>query len=115
MTPITLSAQEMASVGTKAIQLLRADSHAGRPLTARYGKYKSEHGGAAVRDLHFSGRMMAALTTNATSNSVELTFKTEVDKIKAAVNEKLSPWFHASPSDHNQIRQAIDDLIRKKL
>jgi len=115
MKPIALVDNDMKAIGDLAISLLKKRVAAGlKPLTPKYAIYKQKHGEDPIRNLSQSGDMLSELTTDSPqSNSVAVTFGSQLALIKAAVNEARSPFFYPTPADQDELRSAIDIKLSK--
>lgn len=121
---IGLSSVQMQSLGQLGIDLIRgrvargvgSDDQSMKPLNRFYVRRKARAGLPAVRNLRGPGRgphMLDDLSVRlAVRNMVRVDITTRLSRIKAAANEKKSPWYGWSPRDASVILSAAQEMAR---
>lgn len=112
---LSFTSQQMARLGAFSIDRIRDRAARGigsndapmKPLNAGYAKYKARWG-VPVRNLIGTGRdgghMLDNITVrNAQTNSVRIDITSQKARVKAASNERRSPWYGWSAADASAI------------
>lgn len=111
------SSEKMGHIGqlgldeeqARLAQAVNVQDQPSRPLTPRYVLQKEKAGLPPVRDLRFSGEMLAARhVTESAGNSATVGFSDPLQEIKAQRNEQIEPMLGVSPAN----KQVLDEHIQ---
>ena len=78
-----------------------------------YAAFKSSKGrNTNIRDLTFSGKMWQSLTTQRVSRGAKMFFGGSEDAIKAAANNKRTPFFSLTQSERDFVSKELKKLTK---
>ncbi len=108
---------DLGTIGVDAVKARLAAAQgpvdsAAKPLTVRYAKWKSRHGGGNRRNLTFTGNLLRNFQVRTVSEGrAKANLSTRKDRIKGRANQAIQPWMVFSPRN----RQAVIEVTRKTL
>lgn len=83
-----------------------------KPYSGKYGEYKQSTGRqVSFRDLTFSGNMWQSLTTSKGRNTAKMFFNSKEEAVKAAGNNKRTPFFGISPKERAILKRELKNLL----
>jgi hypothetical protein len=68
-----------------------------------YAGFRERKGRGLTPDLHFTGKMLGAMTTKASSKQAEIFFRGATESGKAAGNDKKRPFFGFNNSEEEKL------------
>ena len=74
-----------------------------KPYSSTYSAFRSSEGRGSVPDLRFTGKMLGAMTTKASSKQAEIFFRGATESGKAAGNDKKRPFFGFNNSEEEKL------------
>ena len=74
-----------------------------KPYNSTYAAFRADKGRGSVPDLRFTGKMLGAMTTKASSKQAEIFFRGATESGKAAMNDKKRPFFGFSSSEEKKL------------
>jgi hypothetical protein len=108
---------DLGNIGVAAVKRRLAaaqgpEDGSAKPLTVRYAKWKSRHGGSNRRNLTFTGNLLRNFQVRTVSDGrAKANLSTRKDRIKGRANQAIEPWMVFSPRN----RQAVIEETRKTL
>ena len=74
-----------------------------KPYNSTYAAFRADKGRGSVPDLSFTGNMLGAMTTKASSKQAEIFFRGATESGKAAGNDKKRPFFGFNNSEEEKL------------
>jgi len=77
-----------------------------------YAAFRAEKGRSTKPDLRFTGQMMGAMTVRANSKEAEIFFTRAQESKKAAMNNKIRPFFGFDRSEERKLGQVFFKALK---
>lgn len=83
-----------------------------RPYSEKYAAFRTEKGASVTPNLNMSGKMLAAITSRASSKQAEIFFSKASESAKASKNDKSRPFFGFNREEEGRLARAFERFIR---
>jgi hypothetical protein len=83
-----------------------------KPYSEKYAIFRADSGRDTKPNLFFSGKMLGAITSRATSRKAEIFFSRASESAKASGNNKIRPFFGFDKEEKKRIARAFERFIQ---
>jgi len=121
----TFSGEQMQEIGAFAVEVMKERTaratdvfdQPAKPLQDKYAKRKIKKGLAPVRDIHLTGKTLAAVQIlEVDETHVRVGIKGSDEFRKALFNQNIDPWFGLSDHDDERVlREKVAPLFSQNI
>jgi hypothetical protein len=111
---VDIGAAGLLSVKKRLAQGQGADDGPAKPLKRRYALYKQHRGERPIRDLFFTGKMLANLQLRTVNdNHAVARCSSEKERIKALANQRRESWCVFSSVNRRDVIKKANEVIHR--